>query len=257
MLGNNRKQLCWVKLAESNRIPVGTVYSNPRISYDGLHWWISVGIELPDRHPIHTSFTEPIGIDLGVKELAVCSDGQVYHNINKTPKIRRLKKRQRRLQRQVSRRYQMNKKGERYQKTCNIIKSEQKLLQLHHRLTHLRDNYIKQVVHALLNRKPRYVAIEDLNISGMLKNRYLAQAIQEQKLHEFRQLLLITAQRLNIPAIVASRWYPSSKTCCRCGHLKVDLKLSDRIYRCSNCGNIIDRDVNAAINLRNYREPIH
>lgn len=256
LLGGKRKQLCWVKLAESNRIPVDASYYNPRITYDGLRWWVSVGVQIPDRRPIITSYSEPLGIDVGVKELAVVSTGEKFGNVNKTAKVKRLKKKQRRLQRQVSRRYQMNKKGDSYQKTRNIIKSERKLLQFHQRLTNLRIDYIKQTVNKLLSRKPRYVVIEDLNISGMLKNRHLARAIQEQKLYEFRQQLITRSARLSIPVMIASRWYPSSKRCSRCGHLKTDLKLSDRVYRCSQCGLEIDRDYNAALNLRSYREPI-
>lgn len=249
MLGGKRKQLCWVKLSELNRIPANVRYYNPRITYDGLHWWVSVAVDTPARTPIIT-YTDPIGIDLGVKELAVCSDGQMYRNINKTPRVKQLKKRQRRLQRQVSRKYQMNKAEQKFVKISNIHKQEQQLRKIYQRLKNIRQSYMLQVVHQIVQRHPSCIVMEDLNVKGMMKNRHLSLAIQEQNFYQFRMILENYAKRMGIPVKYADRWYPSSKKCSNCGHLKTDLKLSDRVYRCSQCGLEIDRDYNAALNLK-------
>ena len=247
---SKRKHNCWVKLAESNRIPINSKYYNPRITYDGLNWWVSVAVDTTDRKPIIAKCSEPIGIDLGVKELAVCSDGTVYRNINKTAKVRKLKKKQRRLQRQVSRKYLMNKEGNSYRKTCNIRKSEKFLRKLYQRLTHIRQSYSLQIIQQIVQRQPSCIVLEDLNVSGMLKNRHLSRAIQEQTFYYFRATLERYAKKFNIAIKYADRFYPSSKRCSNCGNIKTDLKLSDRIYECGCCGIRIDRDLNAAKNLQ-------
>lgn len=175
----NRAKANWVKLAEKGRIPPGAKYSNPRITFDGLNWWISVGIECEDDTVISPQ-NDGIGIDIGVKDLAICSDGNIYSNINKTQTVKKLKKKQRRLQRKVSKKYLKNKKGESYCKTSNIIKSEKQLLKLNHRLTNIRHDYLHQVTSEIVGRKPRFVVLEDLNVKGMMKNKHLAKAVQEQ-----------------------------------------------------------------------------
>ena len=244
-----RQGLNAVRLAEQGRIPVNVSYTNPRVTYDGINWWISVGIEA-DNNP--QPATNPgIGIDVGVKELAVTNEGKVYRNINKDKKVRKLKKRQRRLQRKISRKYENNKKGESYQKTRNIIKSERKLLKLNHRLNGIRQNHVHQATSEITKQKPRFIVMEDLNIKGMMKNKHLSKAIQEQGLYEFHRQIAYKSNWNGITHIETSRYYPSSKTCSVCGLIKTDLKLSDRIYRCE-CGNVIDRDLNAAINLKAY-----
>ncbi len=251
----NRQGLNWIRLAERWRIPIGVKYKQPRITFDGLNWWLSVAIEFESKEK-SKPFTEAIGIDLGIKNLAVCSDGTVYPNINKTLAIRRLKKKQRRLQRSTSRKYEMNKtKVGNYSKTRNIIKNERKLLKIHHRLANIRQNYRHHVTSEIIRRKPRLIVLEDLNVRGMMSNRYLSQAVQEQGFYEFRRQIEYKAQWAGIPVVVADRYYPSSKTCCAvCGHVKKNLSLYERIYHCKNCGNEIDRDLQAAINLRRYGE---
>ena len=249
-----RQKLNWIKLAEVDRIPVGVSYKQPRISYDGLNWWLSVSIAF-DRTSQDENCNDAIGIDLGVKDLAILSNGRVYENINKTPTIRKLKKRRRRLQRRISRKYEMNKEeGGTFKKTRSIIKSERQLLKLHHRLRNIRHNYIHQITTAIINRKPRLIVLEDLNIQGMMSNKHLAKAVQEQCLYEFRRQVEYKAEWSKIKVVIAQRYYPSSKTCIKCGYIKKELKLNERIYQCPQCGNVIDRDLQAAMNLKRYGE---
>ena len=245
----NKQKLNWVRLAEHGRIPADARYMNPRISFDGLNWWISVGIECPDSREELSEYG--IGIDLGVKDLAVCSDNHTYKNINKSQTIKKLEKRKRRLQRSVSRKYEQNKKKGKYCKTKNVIKKEKLLLKVNHRLTNIRKNYLHQTTSEIVDRKPRFICIEDLNVSGMMKNRHLAKAVQSQGFYEFHRQLEYKCKNAGIQLIVADRFYPSSKLCSCCGSVKKDLKLSDRVYRCS-CGNVMDRDFQAAINLKAY-----
>lgn len=249
----NKQQLNWIKLCEKGRIPPNAKYTNPRFTYDGLHWYVSVGIEIPDSTTIPSN--EGIGIDLGIKDLAVCSDGYTYKNINKTHKVRKIEKRQRRLQRSVSRRYEKNKKGERYCKTRNLIKRQKELLKVTKRLTNMRRNHLHQTTSDIIKRKPSFICIEDLNVSGMMKNRHLSKAVQQQGFYELRRQLQYKAERNNISVIIADRFFPSSKLCSCCGNVKSDLKLSDRIYRCT-CGNTIDRDFQASLNLKAYGEQV-
>ena len=248
----NRQKLNWIKLAEKGRIPLGCKYTNPRITYDGIHWWISVGVEVDNKSLKYGSQSEGIGIDLGIKELAVCSDGNVYKNINKTKKIKDLEKRQKRLQCSISRKYENNKKkGGSYCKTKNIIKAEKQKLKIEHRLANIRKNYQLQTISEIINRKPKFIVIEDLNVSGMMQNKHLSKAVQDQGLREFRQRLENKSTYLKFPLVVADRWYLSSKLCNCCGAVKKDLKLSDRVYKCT-CGYTADRDYNASKNLRDY-----
>lgn len=245
----NKQKLNWIKLAESNKIPTDCKYYNPRIKFDGLNWWITVGVETKNSTKINKN--EGIGIDLGIKNLAICSDGKVYQNINKSDKIKKLEKKKRRLQRSISRKYEKSKKGGRYCKTSNIIKIEKKLLKVNRRLLNIRHNYLHQVTSEIIKREPSFICIEDLNVNGMMKNRHLSKAVQEQCFYEFRRQITYKAEWNNIPVIVADRYFPSSKMCCCCGNIKKDLKLSDRIYKCE-CGNVIDRDFQAALNLKQY-----
>ena len=247
----NKQKLNWVRLSERGRIPTDAKYMNPRISFDGLNWWISVCVEFSDCKEVLSD--EGIGIDLGIKDLAICSDTNKYKNINKSQTIKNLEKRKRRLQRSVSRKYEQNKKKGKYCKTCNIVKNEKLLLKINHRLTNIRKNYLNQTTSEIVNRKPRFICIEDLNVSGMIKNRHLAKVVQDQGFFEFRKQLEYKCNDNGIQLIVADRFYPSSKLCSCCGSIKKDLKLSDRIYRCK-CGNIIDRDLQAALNLKAYGE---
>ena len=247
----NKQKLNWVKLAEHGRIPTDAKYRNPRVSFDGLNWWISVCVEFPDcrDRPNH----DGIGIDLGIKDLAICSDGNTYKNINKNQTVKKLEKRKRRLQRSVSRKYEHNKKGGSYCKTNNIVKKEKLLLKVNHRLANIRKDYLNQTTSEIVNRKPRFICIEDLNVSGMIKNRHLSKAVQNQGFFEFRKQLEYKCNDSGIQLIVADRFYPSSKLCSCCGKIKKDLRLSDRTYKCE-CGNVIDRDFQASLNLKAYGE---
>lgn len=249
----NKQKLNWIRLCEKERIPTDCKYSNPRFTYDGLHWYVSVGIELEDNTDIPTN--EGIGIDLGIKDLAICSDGITYKNINKTKHVKKLEKRKRRLQRSISRRYEKNKKGVSYCKTSNIIKRAKELLKVMKRLTNIRQNHLHQITTEIIKRKPSFICMEDLNVSGMMKNRHLAKAVQQQCFYEFRTQIEYKSKWNNIQVILADRFFPSSKLCSCCGKIKKDLKLSDRTYKCE-CGNIIDRDYQASLNLKTYGENV-
>jgi putative transposase len=249
----NKQKLNWLKLAEKERVPTDCKYINPRVKFDGINWWVSVGIETDE------SITEPVsskvlGIDVGVADLAVLSDEEQtrHKNINKSETVRKLKKKQRRLQRKVSRKYLKNKKGESYCKTSNIIKSEKQLLKINQRLTGIRHNHVSQATSEIIGQKPRRIVLEDLNIQGMMKNKHLSKAIQEQCLYEFSRQIEYKCAWNGIEFVKADRFYPSSKTCIKCGNIKKDLKLKDRVYKCANCGNEIDRDYQAALNLAKY-----
>ena len=249
----NKQKLNWVRLAEKNRIPTDCKYYNPRVTFDGINWWITVGIDYEES--TNTPTNDGIGIDLGVKDLAICSDGNTYKNINKTLKLKKLNKKKRRLQKQVSRKYEMNKKGGNcYCKTNNIKKLEHKLLKLNHRISNIRNNYQHQVTSEIIKREPSFIVLEDLNIKDMMKNRHLSKAIQEQGLYDFKRKLSYKAQWSNIKIVDVPRFFPSSKTCSNCGSYKGDLKLSERTYKCESCGIELDRDYNASLNLKQYGE---
>ena len=249
----NKQKLNWIRLAEHGRIPIDYKYSNPRIKYDGINWYITVGVEYEDSTTLPSN--NGIGIDLGIKDLAICSDEHKYKNINKTQSVKKLEKQKRRLQRSISRRYEQNKKGDSYCKTSNIIKSEKELLKLNHRLANIRQNYLHQTTSEIIKRKPSFIVLEDLNVRGMMKNRHLSKTVQQQCFYEFRRQIEYKANWINIQVIIADRFFPSSKLCSCCGNIKKDLKLSDRIYRCE-CGNVIDRDYQASLNLKRYGEMV-
>lgn len=239
-----------IKLAEKNRVPLESKYYNPRITFDGLSWWLSVGIDF-DIMKNTKEKTEGIGIDLGIKELAVISNGSIYENINKTPRVKKVYKKLKKVQRSVSRKYEMNKNGKLFIKTNNIIKSEKIINRLHKKLANIRTNYIHKITSTLVKTNPEFIVMEDLDINGMMKNRHLSKAIQEQKLFEFRRQIEYKCKWNDVKILFVGRFYPSSKLCSSCGQIKKDLKLSDRVYNC-NCGYGMDRDLNAAMNLMNY-----
>ena len=247
----NIEKVGWIKTNE--QLPIGVKYSNPRISYDNKYWYISVGIE---KEEVKEDLTDvSLGIDLGLKILAICSDGTVFKNINKSNVVRKIEKRLKRLkrlQRQVSRKYEQNKKGKEYVKTKNIIKLEKQIQQVHRRLANIRNNYLHKTTTSIVKTKPYRVVIEDLNIKGMMKNKHLSDAIRKQGFYEFKRQLEYKCKFRGIELVVADRFYPSSKTCSQCGKVKKDLKLKDRVYNCS-CGLSIDRDLNASINLSRYK----
>ena len=237
-------------------------YSNPRISYDGKYWYLSIGYEINEK-PKPELNGSSVGIDLGVKDLAILSDGKVFKNINKTHEVRRLEKKLKREQRKLSRRilgdiesYDKNRrpKWKRPLKECkNIQRQNRKIRLLHKRINDIRTNYLHQTTTAIVKTKPSRIVMETLNVRGMMKNRHLAQAIAAQKFYEFKRQMQYKCEAYGIELIEADRFYPSSKTCSHCGHIKHDLKLKDRVYICPECGLVIDRDLNAAINLANYR----
>lgn len=258
---SNKQKLNYIKLAEKCRIPIGnnTKYSNPRVTFDGLNWWLSIGVEEVETK--NQNYTEGIGIDLGVKDLAVVSSGQKFKNINKLSKVKKLEKRLKGLQRKLSKKYELNKiqieGGEfRYRKTNNIKKLEFLVLKTNRRLKNIRHNYIHQISTSLVKTKPEYVVMENLNTCGMLKNRKLSKAVQEATFHEFKRQMGYKCAWNGIKFILADRFYPSSKTCSRCGAIKDKLSLSERTFICDECGYEIDRDLNASINLKNYGKSI-
>jgi transposase, IS605 orfB family len=226
-------------------------YMNPHIVFDGKYYYITFSMEINIKPIENTS--KIIGIDLGIKSFAVCSDGTTYKNINKTHTVRKLTKKLRRLQRCISKKYLKNKIGNKFIKTTNIIKLEHKIKLIHRRIKNIRENYIHQITSHLVKTKPSKLVIEDLNIKGMLKNKHLSKAIAEQCFYKFTSVLGYKCDWNNIELIKADRFYPSSKICSCCGSIKKDLKLKDRTYKCGFCGLEMDRDYNASINLANYK----
>lgn len=247
----NKAKLNWIKLTEKNKIPTNCKYVNPHVVYDGLNWFICVGVEYNKNTEI--SLNDGIGIDLGIKDLAICSNGITYKNINKTQKIKKLEKSKRRLQRKISKKYLINKKGVSYHKTSNIIKKEKELLRLNHRLTNIRQNHLHQTTFDIIKRKPSFITIEDLNVNGMMKNKHLSKVVQQQEFYEFRRQIEYKCKWNNIELRIVDRFYASSKICSCCGAIKKNLKLSDRTYICPKCDYIIDRDYNASLNLRDAK----
>lgn len=231
---------------------VGHKFSHPRITNRNGKWILSFGMECENQTPKLTDMS--MGIDLGIKDLAIaeCNGQIVFHNINKSKNMKELRKKQKHLQRSISRKYEANKQGNKYIKTKNIERLENKFRKLYCHISNIRQNYIHQCTHALVSLLPYRVVMEDLNITGMMKNRHLARAIQEQCLYAFIRQMRYKCEWNGIEFIQADRFYPSSKTCSCCGNVKRDLKLSDRTYKCDICGLTIDRDYNAAINLSKY-----
>ena len=239
-----------VKYKSNLPIPEGN-YSNPRVKFNGKHWILSFAIEIDNKKALELTDLS-LGIDVGVKDLAICSNGEVFENINKTREVKRLEFKLRRLQRQVSRKYEMNKYDDKFVKTNNIRKLEKKIKQVHSRLSNIRLNHIHQTTNSIVKTKPYRVVMEDLNVSGLMKNKHLSKTIQQQCLAEFVRQMKYKCEKYGIEYIEANRWYPSSKTCSCCGYIKRDLKLKDRIYVCDHCGMVLDRDWNASINLAMY-----
>ena len=245
--------LGWVRLKEKGYLPVtksGILIRNGTISIRAGRYYISVLAEVPDPSVVRPD-GEGLGIDLGLKTFAACSDGRMYPNISRTDRIRNLEKQLRRAQKCFSRKYENRKKGGATQK--NIDRQRLKVQKLYQRITNIRQDYQDKVIAGLVKTKPAYITIEDLNIRGMMKNRYLAKAVASQDFSRFRQRLAWKCRINGIELRITDRWYPSSKTCHACGKRKKDLKLSDRVFTCS-CGYREDRDLNAALNLRDALE---
>lgn len=244
-----------VKYKTDFNFPFGTGYKyiNARISYINNKWILSFSIECENQTLQLTD--KFMGIDLGIKELAVVAFGEerlTFNNINKSKKIRNLKQKLKHLQRRISRKYEANRNGMKYVKTNNIVKLENELRKIYIKISNIRNNYINQTTHMLVSMLPSRVVMEDLNVKDMMNNRYLSKYIQEQCFGEFSRQMEYKCERYGIEFIKADRFYPSSKTCSACGSVKHNLKLSDRTYVCESCGLVIDRDYNAAINLSRY-----
>ena len=242
--------LGWVRLKEKGYIPTtkdGWKIKSGTVSIKADRYYVSVLVEIPDTQAVNNS-NGGIGIDLGIKELAILSNGKTYKNINKSARLKKLEKQLRREQRCLSRKYENRKKGEVTQR-ANIQKQKLKVQKLHHKIDNIRTDYINKIIAEIVKTKPSYITIEDLNVSGMMKNRHLSKAVASQKFYEFRTKLKAKCDDNGIELRVVDRFYPSSKLCHCCGQIKKDLKLSDRVYRCS-CGYVEDRDFNAALNLR-------
>ncbi|QAT41591.1 transposase [Clostridium sp. JN-9] len=249
--------LGWVRLKEYGYIPANGRITSGIVSQKADRYYVSVLVE-EDIKINNKRCSEGIGVDLGLKDFAICSDGITKKNINKTSRVKKLEKKLKREQKKLSRKYESlklrnkKKKGEAARK--NIQKQIVKVQKLHQRLTNIRTDYINKTVSELIKQKPSFITIEDLNVSGMMKNRHLAKAVAQQKFYEFRIKLISKAKQNNIEIRIVDRFYPSSKTCSCCGNIKKDLKLSDRVYKCDNCNTSIDRDLNASINLANAKE---
>ena len=258
--------LGWVRLKEFGYIPVNSLVKSGTVSQKADRYYVSILVEERDIEISNSNIgikifnhnNEGVGIDLGIKEFAVCSDGIKFKNINKTSTVKKVEKKLKREQRKLSRKYESlkirNKNIKEGRATRqNIQKQIVKLQKLHQRVTNIRTDYINKIVSKIVKQKPSYVTIEDLAVSNMMKNKHLSKAIASQKFFEFKTKLMSKCKQNNIELRIVDRFYPSSKTCSQCGKVKKDLKLSDRIYKC-DCGFTIDRDLNASINLKNAKE---
>ena len=249
--------LGWVRLKEFGYIPVNSIVKSGTVSQKADRYYVSILVEETDIK-ISNPNNEGVGIDLGIKEFAVCSDGIKFKNINKTSTVKKVEKKLKREQRKLSRKYESlkirNKNIKEGRATRqNIQKQIIKVQKLHQRLTNIRTDYINKTVSSIIKQKPSYITIEDLAVSNLMKNKHLSKAIASQKFFEFKTKLMSKCKQNNIELRIVDRFYPSSKTCSNCGGIKKDLKLSDRIYKC-DCGFNIDRDLNASINLKNAKK---
>ena len=245
--------LGWIRIKEKGYIPTtkdGYMIRSGTVSVKAGRFYVSVLVEIPDVN-IGNNSNEGIGIDLGLKDLAIVSNGKTYRNINKSAGLKKLEKQLIREQRSLSRKYENLKKGESTQR-ANIRKQKLKVQKLHHKMDNIRTDYINKTIAEIVKTKPSYITIEDLNVKGMMKNRCLSKAVASQKFYEFRTRLKAKCDENGIELRVADRFYPSSKTCHHCGSVRKNLKLSDRIYRCE-CGYVADRDFNAALNLKDAK----
>ena len=243
--------LGFVRLKEKGYIPVDKVIKSGYITKQVNKYFVSVIVDI-DTSKSTSDYSNGLGIDLGLKEFAVLSTGKVYKNINKSRVIRNMEKRLKREQKRLSKKYENKKKGvATLNLNKNIHKKISRIQKLHYRLSCIRTDYINKIVNEVVKNKPQFIAIENLNITGMMKNRHLSKAISNQRFYEFRTKLINKAKRLNIEIRLANTFYPSSKLCSCCNNIKHDLKLKDRIYKCKHCGLEIDRDYNASLNLMN------
>ena len=245
----------FIELKEKGYIPTNAKVVSGTISTKAGRYYVSVLCDIADYNNYSDVRSEGIGIDLGIKDFAIISNvDEPFKNINKTEIIRKLNKRLKRLQRQISKKYEINKNGKKYIKTKNIIKQENKVRTIYQKLSNIRLNYVHQITNILVKSKPEYIVIENLDIMKMIKNKHLSRMILQQNFYKFKKQLIYKCMWNNIELRVANRWFPSSKICSECGNINKDLKLSDRIYVCKKCGIVLDRDKNASINLMNAKE---
>lgn len=246
----------WIRLKEFGYIPTNSIVKSGTVSQKANRYYVSILVEENDTK-VSKPTNEGIGIDLGLKDFAICSNGNKFKNINKTSKVKKVEKKLKREQRKLSRKYEglkiRNKKEKGVATRQNIQKQVVKVQKLHQRLVNIRTDYINKTISSIIKQKPSYITIEDLNIKGMMKNKHLSKAVASQKFFKFRTKLTTKCKQNNIELRVVDRFYPSSKTCSNCGEIKKDLKLLDRVYKCS-CGLTIDRDLNASINLKNAKK---
>lgn len=252
-----------VRLKEFGYLPVGAVVINGMVSYIAGRFYVSVVVDIDEKSKynkdLKTSYrtaTDGIGIDLGIKDLAVVSNGRKFKNINKSSKVKRLEKRLRREQRRLSRKYESKKKkgGKIATASANIEKQKLKVQKLHQRIDEIRKDYENKVIQEIVKQKPRFITVEDLNVKGMMKNRHLAKAVAAQRFNCLLTKLKRKAEIIGIEVHMVDRFYPSSKTCHVCGHIHKGLKLTDRVYVCPECGYTEDRDFNASLNLRDAKK---
>ena len=259
--GFQGEKIGFVKTSEAlPKLNKNEKYSNQRITFNGKYWYLSVGYEVQENTVELTD--ESLGIDLGVKDLAICSNGKVYKNINKTQRVKKLEKKLKREQRKLSRKIENNIQSyksnrnpiyKRPLKECQNVQKQNRLIRnIHRKLANIRQNYLHQTTTEIVKTKPSRIVMESLNVSEMMKNKHLSKAIQQQKFYEFKRQIEYKSKLNGIEFIQVDKFYPSSKTCSCCGNIKKDLKLSDRMYKCDVCGLVIDRDYNASINLANY-----
>ena len=240
----------YVKLYEKDYIPTNLKnYFNPRITFDGIDWYISVGVKIEDPKKITSG--EILGIDLGLKELATCSNGLIIHNIIKSRKYKKLEKKLKRQQRQMSRSLERNKIGKKFIKTKNFERYRKRYLRTRIKMNNLKSDYFNKSIVDIMKTKCSTIVLEDLAVKNMQKNKKLSNAFQKSAISQFRSRLIQKAEMLGIDVSIADKFFPSSKVCSHCGNIKKDLTLADRIYKCDMCGFEIDRDLNAAINLKN------
>ena len=249
--------LGWIRFKEFGYIPTNSVVKSGTVSQKSNRYYVSILVEEDDIQ-VSKPINEGIGIDVGIKDFAICSDGTKFKNVNKTSTVKKVEKKLKREQRKLSRKYESlkirNKNIEEGRATRqNIQKQVVKIQKLHQRLTNIRTDYINKTISSIIKQKPSYITIEDLAVSNMMKNKHLSKAIASQKFFEFKTKLVSKCKQNDVELRVVDRFYPSSKTCSSCGKIKKDLKLSDRVYKCS-CGLNIDRDLNASINLKNAKK---
>ena len=243
--------LKWIRIKEYGYLPLDANIKSCSVSYKAGRYFISFLVEEKST-PIIYNFSDGIGVDLGIKELAIDSNGNFYKNINKGNKVKKIEKKLKRVQRSLSRKY-INKKRGGETANKNILKTISNLQKIHFKLSNIRTEYIRSVVNSMVKSNPQFVTIEDLNIKGMMKNKHLSKAIAGQKWYYFTLFLKAQANKKGIQVRIVDRWYPSSKICNHCGSIKNNLKLKDRKYVC-DCGYAEDRDLNAAFNLRDANE---